>query len=57
MKNPEEPEWMWGASVSEVDGRWLMLYASRDTSRVGVALAAFRAFLPIRDIEKQVMDS
>src|SRR5712672_3436370 len=34
MKNPDQPEWLWGAAISEVDGRWLELYISRDTSRV-----------------------
>jgi hypothetical protein len=34
MTNPDQPEWLWGAAVSEVDGRWLELYVSRDTSRV-----------------------
>ncbi|KAI0081447.1 hypothetical protein K474DRAFT_1587789 [Panus rudis PR-1116 ss-1] len=32
-KDSEHPEWMWGASISEVDGRYLMLSVSRDTSR------------------------
>jgi hypothetical protein len=34
MKNPDQPEWLWGVAVSEVDGRWLELHVSRDTSRV-----------------------
>lgn len=34
MENPNQPEWLWGAAVSEVDGRWLELSVSRDTSRV-----------------------
>jgi prolyl oligopeptidase len=34
MKDPEHPEWMWGTGISEVDGRYLELYASRDTARV-----------------------
>ena len=38
MENPDQREWMWGAAVSEVDGRWLELYVSRDTSRVCMAL-------------------
>lgn len=33
MENPHQPEWLWGAGVSEVDGRWLELSVSRDTSR------------------------
>ena len=33
MENPDQPEWLWGAAVS-VDGRWLELSVSRDTSRV-----------------------
>jgi hypothetical protein len=34
MENPDQPEWLWGAGISEVDGRWLELSVSRDTSRV-----------------------
>ena len=34
MENPDQPEWRWGAAVSEVDGRWLELSVSGDTSRV-----------------------
>ena len=34
MENPDQPEWLWGVAVSEVDGRWLELSVSRDTSRV-----------------------
>ncbi|KAI0052627.1 prolyl oligopeptidase [Auriscalpium vulgare] len=33
MKNPDEPEWMWGASLPELDGQWLTLSISRDTAR------------------------
>ncbi|EGN96818.1 hypothetical protein SERLA73DRAFT_124603 [Serpula lacrymans var. lacrymans S7.3] len=33
IKDAEHPEWMWGASVSEVDGRYLVLYVSRDTAK------------------------
>lgn len=34
MKDDENPEWMWGVEISEVDGRYLMLYISKDTDRV-----------------------
>ena len=34
IKNSDQPEWLWGAGISEVDGRWLELYISRDSSRV-----------------------
>jgi hypothetical protein len=34
MKDDENPEWMWGVEISEVDGRYLMLYTSKDTDRV-----------------------
>lgn len=34
MENPDQPEWLWGAGVSEADGRWLELSVSKDTSRV-----------------------
>lgn len=34
MENPQQPEWLWGAAISEGDGRWLELLISQDTSRV-----------------------
>lgn len=34
MKDAEHPEWMWGASISEVDGRYLFLDIVRDTGKV-----------------------
>ncbi|KAF8264309.1 prolyl oligopeptidase [Lactarius quietus] len=45
MENPNQPEWLWGAAVSEVDGRWLELSVSRDTSR--------KNLLWLADLEKQ----
>ena len=33
-KDDSNPEWFWGAEVSEEDGRYLILYVSKDTSRV-----------------------
>ncbi|KAH0836753.1 prolyl oligopeptidase [Lanmaoa asiatica] len=33
MKDAEHREWMWGPSVSELDGRYLFLTVSRDTAR------------------------
>ncbi|KAJ3476870.1 hypothetical protein NLI96_g10855 [Meripilus lineatus] len=33
LKDPSNPEWMWGAEISEVDGRYLLVTISRDTSR------------------------
>ncbi|KAF8448942.1 prolyl oligopeptidase [Boletus edulis BED1] len=33
MKDAEHREWMWGTSVSELDGRYLFLSVSRDTAR------------------------
>jgi len=45
MKNPSQPEWLWGAVISEVDGRWLELYISRDTSR--------KNLLWLADLEKE----
>ncbi|KIJ65569.1 hypothetical protein HYDPIDRAFT_174977 [Hydnomerulius pinastri MD-312] len=33
MKNAEHPEWMWGTTVSELDGRYLFLSVARDTAR------------------------
>ncbi|THH13332.1 hypothetical protein EW146_g6877 [Bondarzewia mesenterica] len=40
IKDPEHPQWMWGASVSEIDERWLALHVSRDTSRKGLLWVA-----------------
>ena len=34
MKDPEHPDWMWTAGISELDGRYLELYVSKDSSRV-----------------------
>jgi hypothetical protein len=36
IKDPEHPDWMWSAAVSEVDGRYLELTVSKDSSRVRV---------------------
>lgn len=33
VKDAEHPEWMWGAEVSELDGRYLYLSVVRDTAR------------------------
>lgn len=33
MKDAEHPEWMWGAQVT-LDGKYVALYVSQDTSRV-----------------------
>ena len=38
MKDAEHREWMWGPSISELDGRYLFLSVSRDTARVCVFL-------------------
>jgi len=38
MKDPEHPDWMWTAAVSELDGRYLELYVSKDSSRVRVPI-------------------
>ncbi|KAI0699823.1 prolyl oligopeptidase [Cytidiella melzeri] len=32
-KDESNPEWFWGAEVSEVDGRYLIMSVSKDTSR------------------------
>lgn len=45
MKNLDQPEWLWGAAVSEVDGRWLELSVSKDTSR--------KNLLWLADLEKE----
>ncbi|CAL1703361.1 unnamed protein product [Somion occarium] len=46
-KDPKNPEWMWGADVTEVDGRYLILSISRDTSR--------KNLLWIADLEQQTI--
>ncbi|QRV87176.1 carbohydrate esterase family 10 protein [Ceratobasidium sp. AG-Ba] len=33
MKNDDEPNYMWGTSITSPDGRYLALYVSRDTAR------------------------
>ena len=33
-KDDSEPEWFWGADVTEDDGRYLVMSVSKDTSRV-----------------------
>lgn len=34
VKDDNNPEWIWGVDISEVDGRYLMLYINKDTDRV-----------------------
>ena len=34
IKDAENREWMWGTSISELDGRYLFLSVYRDTARV-----------------------
>jgi prolyl oligopeptidase len=34
LKDSEHPDWMWSAGVSEIDGRYLTVYISKDSSRV-----------------------
>ena len=34
MEDRSHPQYMWGAGISEIDGKYLELYVSRDTSRV-----------------------
>ena len=53
-KDDEHPEWMWAAEVSELDGKYLTLYSSRDTSRVGLSIDALRHLK--RFLEKPVVD-
>lgn len=38
LKDPSNPEWMWAAEVSEVDGRYLLVSISKDTSRVSFSV-------------------
>lgn len=51
---------MWGAEVSEVDGKYLILYPSRDTSRVRRLVSVLDPGLTCSsslDTEKSPMDS
>ena len=34
MKDAEHPEWLWGTSISEVDGKYLFLDIVQDTGKV-----------------------
>jgi hypothetical protein len=34
IKDPEHPDWMWSTSITEIDGRYLELCISKDSSRV-----------------------
>lgn len=36
MKDDDHPNYMWGAQVTTPDGRYLVLYISRDTARVSL---------------------
>lgn len=33
-KDEDNPEWLWGVQVTELDGKYLALYTFRDTARV-----------------------
>ncbi|KZP21737.1 hypothetical protein FIBSPDRAFT_740187 [Athelia psychrophila] len=33
MKDPENPEWMWGMDITETDGRYLSLYVLKNSDR------------------------
>ena len=39
LKDPEHADWMWSTSVSEVDGRYLQVIVSKDSSRVRTLLS------------------
>lgn len=49
MKDDKNPEWMWSADVSEIDGKYLYLYTSKDTSRTNL--------LWVADLEKEEVSS
>ena len=34
MKDPENPLWMWHPVITELDGRYIVLSITKDTSRV-----------------------
>ena len=34
IKDDDNPEWLWSVDITEVDGRYLLLYTSKDTARV-----------------------
>lgn len=37
LENKDEPDWQWDTAISEVDGRYLELYISKDTSRASTS--------------------
>ena len=41
MKDASNRDWMWSTQISETDGRYLILYVSKDTSRVCASLLPF----------------
>ena len=41
IKDAENREWMWEASISELDGRYLFLSVTRDTARVCIFPSEF----------------
>jgi hypothetical protein len=47
VEDPEHREYMYYVEVSEVDGRFLLLYTSRDTSRVGPIYTRFITVLTV----------
>ena len=58
MKDAEHPEWMWGASVSEVDGRYLFLDIVKDTGKVCAhCLFSLPTHLIVPGLEKHALGS
>lgn len=47
LKDPSNPEWLWGVEITEVDGRYLLVSVSKDTSR--------KNLLWIADLQKEVI--
>lgn len=45
LKDPEHPDWMWSASISEIDGRYLELVVTKDSSRVRAPFTPFSLIL------------
>jgi prolyl oligopeptidase len=55
MKDDDHPNYMWGTQVTSPDGRYLILYVSRDTARVCGSDRLRTAYLTNRPIAKSAV--
>jgi len=44
MENPEHRDWTFGTQISELDGKYLILYSECDTSRVSYFISPHYAY-------------